>query len=87
MALDMGFGANLGLAWLGYSNYSNITYYYYNSEGLALTDDMVNEMAKQWLSRYGWVCPKCGRVYAPQVILCAYCNKKIKKEKKKNERY
>lgn len=52
-----------------------------------MTDDIMQEMTKQWLSRYGWVCPKCGRVYAPQVTLCAYCNKKIKKEKKKNERY
>ena len=21
----------------------------------------------------GWVCPKCGRCYAPVVLICAYC--------------
>lgn len=24
-------------------------------------------------ARYGWVCPKCGRVYAPFVAMCAQC--------------
>lgn len=23
---------------------------------------------------YGWVCPKCGRVYAPFTSMCCYCN-------------
>ena len=22
---------------------------------------------------YGWVCPKCGRVYAPNQAMCLYC--------------
>ena len=22
---------------------------------------------------YGWVCPKCGRVYAPSQEMCLYC--------------
>ena len=22
----------------------------------------------------GWVCPKCGRVYGPMMMTCAYCN-------------
>ena len=52
-----------------------------------MTDDIVTYMNRQWFRFYGWVCPKCGRVYAPQVTLCAYCNKKIKKEKKENERH
>ena len=24
----------------------------------------------------GWICPKCGRVYAPFVLYCDYCNNK-----------
>lgn len=24
--------------------------------------------------QYGWVCPKCGRVYAPTQEMCLYCN-------------
>lgn len=24
--------------------------------------------------QYGWICPKCGRVYAPTQIICLYCN-------------
>ena len=24
----------------------------------------------------GWVCPKCGRAYAPFVLCCDYCNNK-----------
>ena len=24
--------------------------------------------------KYGWVCPKCGKVYAPDVKECAQCN-------------
>lgn len=23
--------------------------------------------------QYGWVCPKCGRVYAPFIPSCSYC--------------
>lgn len=23
---------------------------------------------------YGWVCPKCGRVYSPSTIMCSYCD-------------
>jgi len=23
----------------------------------------------------GWECPKCGRVYAPAMIMCPYCGK------------
>lgn len=26
------------------------------------------------LPRYGWVCPKCGKVYAPDVKECSNCN-------------
>lgn len=26
------------------------------------------------LPKYGWVCPKCGKVYAPDVKECAQCN-------------
>lgn len=22
---------------------------------------------------YGWVCPKCGRVYSPSTAMCLYC--------------
>ena len=22
---------------------------------------------------YGWICPKCGRVYAPSQEMCLYC--------------
>jgi predicted ATP-dependent serine protease len=25
----------------------------------------------------GWICPKCGKVYAPWVSQCGYCNDKI----------
>ena len=26
--------------------------------------------------KYGWVCPKCGKVYAPDVKECEHCNQK-----------
>lgn len=25
----------------------------------------------------GWICPKCGRVYAPFIPECQYCNEKV----------
>lgn len=30
------------------------------------------------MNNNGWICPKCGRVYAPYVFECHYCNKEIK---------
>lgn len=24
---------------------------------------------------YGWICPKCGRVYAPSQEMCLYCGR------------
>lgn len=32
----------------------------------------VNDFSKN--IEYGWVCPKCGRVMAPTVNMCPYCN-------------
>ena len=26
----------------------------------------------------GWICPKCGRVYAPFIPECQHCNKEVK---------
>ena len=26
------------------------------------------------MEQYGWICPKCGRVYAPTQVMCLYCN-------------
>jgi len=26
------------------------------------------------MPQYGWICPKCGRVYAPSNIACLSCN-------------
>ena len=28
-----------------------------------------------------WICPKCGRVYGPQVTQCYSCNSKIDKKR------
>lgn len=25
----------------------------------------------------GWICPKCGRVYAPYIPECQHCNKAL----------
>lgn len=25
----------------------------------------------------GWVCPRCGRIYGPMMMVCVYCNNKI----------
>ena len=30
---------------------------------------------------YGWICPKCGRVYAPSQETCLYCCGGIQDEK------
>lgn len=29
-----------------------------------------------------WICPKCGRVYAPHVSQCFYCNNKVADKEK-----
>lgn len=34
--------------------------------------DMLNEQAMV-NGEIGWVCPKCGRIYAPTVTQCPYC--------------
>lgn len=25
-------------------------------------------------ANYGWICPKCGRVFSPFTMMCPYCN-------------
>lgn len=35
----------------------------------------INDFSKD--QQFGWVCPKCGRVMAPQIIECLYCNKQF----------
>lgn len=34
----------------------------------------------------GWVCPKCGRIYGPMMMTCAYCNNKITIENENREK-
>lgn len=34
----------------------------------------------------GWVCPKCGRIYGPMMMTCAYCNNKITIENENGEK-
>lgn len=35
----------------------------------------MNENYTHSFLKEGWVCPKCGRVYAPFVTQCDYCSK------------
>lgn len=36
---------------------------------------MINSSLNQTIGfNYGWICPKCGKVYAPQVPECYICN-------------
>jgi hypothetical protein len=37
--------------------------------------DALRSRAHQTQSRSAWVCPKCGRVYAPWMPECQECNK------------
>ena len=25
------------------------------------------------MTNTGWICPKCGRVYSPLMVMCSYC--------------
>ena len=29
----------------------------------------------QMFGQYGWICPKCGRVFSPFTTMCPYCKK------------
>lgn len=36
-------------------------------------DSVENETPQENMT--GWVCPKCGNVYSPLVMMCPYCSK------------
>lgn len=50
-----------------------------------MTKSATEQMTKDWFELYGWICPKCGRVYAPQDVICVYCNEKEREENEENE--
>ena len=31
------------------------------------------QQSEERIKEYGWICPKCGRVFAPYVNQCPYC--------------
>lgn len=36
------------------------------SENIFLQEDIISY-------QYGWICPKCGRVYSPETTMCSFC--------------
>lgn len=44
------------------------------SYSIATPYNVRTEPVEAELPRYGWVCPKCGKVYAPDVKECLNCN-------------
>lgn len=40
----------------------------------SITTPVPAEISVSGMLKYGWVCPKCGKVYAPDVKECAQCN-------------
>ena len=37
-------------------------------------------MNEQTFYNYGWICPKCGKVYSPLTPVCYNCNSSFKPE-------
>ena len=37
----------------------------------------LSEPASEIWNKYGWICPKCGRVWAPDIIQCKKCGPDI----------
>ena len=46
----------------------------------SITTPMPAEIRVSGTLKYGWVCPKCGRVYAPDVKECEHCNQEGEEE-------
>lgn len=42
---------------------------------MTVTNSTYITFAESPFIQKGWVCPKCGRVFAPSVTECQYCNK------------
>ena len=65
---------------------SEVTQIWYNNDGYwwcmkCNYYETILDANTDWSFHYGWICPKCGRVFSSSILECYYCNMDIKEKK------
>jgi len=48
---------------------------------MVMTTAVLNDGEEKKVERPGWICPRCGKIFSPDILECLECNKDAEKNK------